>query len=131
MARFKRLTVDEARTLTRAELLDRLETEGDYWSRKLKHGTPQDWADYRVYQQCMRLIDPAKAIRDTTEWLNGKPGAGGYMDRRPCDDTPVQPVCGCGRPAVYTVSFDHGYPDGVREHAVCGRGECDDERTFD
>jgi hypothetical protein len=34
MSRFKRLTDAEARTLTRRELLDRIEAEQKYWFRK-------------------------------------------------------------------------------------------------
>jgi len=65
VTRFKRLTVDEAAQMTRLELLCRLETESAYWDRKLRHGTENDWADYKLYQICLHMIDPAQGIGDT------------------------------------------------------------------
>jgi hypothetical protein len=47
VSRFKRLTDAEARTLTRAELLDRVEAEQAYWSHK-RTMTDADSAAERV-----------------------------------------------------------------------------------
>lgn len=48
MSRFKRLTDAEARTLTRRELLDRIEAEQQYWFRK-KTRTAEEDAAFREF----------------------------------------------------------------------------------
>lgn len=86
MARFQRLTIEEARNLARAELLDRLEVEQRYWHRRLNRKEIA-WEDegYQKFRQIMRLIDPAEAVSDTLAWLQGR-GPGRYMDSKPGDD---------------------------------------------
>lgn len=95
MARFRRLTVDEARAMTRAELLDRLEIEQQYWHRKMDQHrmSPEDWEAHEVFTACLHLIDPVTAVSDTLAWLKGE-GAGRYMDTRPGDDATGAPIPG-------------------------------------
>jgi hypothetical protein len=94
MARFKRLTDDEARQMTRAGLLDRVERESAYWDWKIRRPmTGEDRAAHREFSRIMHAyLDPAAMIRDTIDLLEGR-GSGGYMARRPCDDgLPEDPV---------------------------------------
>lgn len=73
MARFQRLSEADLSTLTREELLTRFEREGEYWDRKFARGLSA--ADSEAYQEFSRLlhlaIDPAKAMEDLSDYLNG------------------------------------------------------------
>lgn len=73
MARFKRLTEADLSVLTREELLNRFDREGEYWDRKFTRGLST--ADSEAYQEYSRLlhlaIDPAKAMDDLADYLNG------------------------------------------------------------
>jgi len=85
MARFKRLTDAEARTLTRRELLDRIEAEQAYWFRK-KTRTGADDAAFREFTRIMyAYLDPAAAMQDTIDHIEGR-SAGGYWKTRPGED---------------------------------------------
>ena len=68
MSRFKRLTDAEARTLTRRELLDRIEAEQAYWFRKKKRTAEED-AAFREFTRIMyAYLSPASvadAMQDT------------------------------------------------------------------
>lgn len=92
MARFKRLTAAEARTLTRDQLLDRILAEQEYWHRKGSL-TPEDGAALREFRRILHAsLDPGAGIRDTLDYVNGVPGAGRYFDQRP--DIPDAPPNG-------------------------------------
>jgi len=90
VARFECLTDAEARTLTRAELLDRLEAESEHWDRKVKYGlTDEDRAAHREFGRIMRAyLSPGAAIQAAMDTLTGgqRPG---YWESRPCDDKEV------------------------------------------
>jgi hypothetical protein len=93
MARFKRLTDAEARTLTRRELLDRIEAEQKYWFRK-KGRTAEDAAAFREFTRIMyAYLGPAsiaEAMQDTIDYIEGR-SPGGYWDARPGEETPRLP----------------------------------------
>jgi hypothetical protein len=93
MSRFKRLTHAEARTLTRRELLDRIEAEQAYWFRKKKTMTPGDDAAFREFTRIMHAyLSPAsaaEAIQDTIDYIEGR-SPGSYWDTRP-GETPKPP----------------------------------------
>ncbi len=75
MPRFKRLTIDEARTLTRDQLLDRIEAEQKYWYRLMDSGKIRAGEDeaYKIFTQIMHAaIDPGRVISDTLALLNGE-----------------------------------------------------------
>lgn len=63
MSRFKRLSDTEARTLTRRELLDRIEAEQAYWFRKKKSMTPEDDAAFREFTRIMYRLPVARLDR--------------------------------------------------------------------
>lgn len=93
MARFKRLTDAEARTLTRRELLDRIEAEQQYWFRK-KTRTDEDDAAFREFTRIMyAYLGPdsvAEAMQDTIDHIEGR-SPGGWWDARPGEETPKLP----------------------------------------
>jgi hypothetical protein len=70
---FKRLTENDLSTLNRDELLDRFESEGSYWDRKMSRGlTAADREAYAEYSRLLHLaIDPGKAMDDLIDHLNG------------------------------------------------------------
>ena len=81
MTRFKRLTDAEARTLTRRELLDRVEAEQAYWFRG--HRDRKDPEGYREFGRIMHAyLDPAAMIGELLDLLNGR-GAPDYWETRP------------------------------------------------
>jgi hypothetical protein len=87
MSRFRRLTDAEARTLTRAELLDRVEAEQAHWFRK----RPMAEADAAAYREFSRImlayLDPAAVIQAAMDTLEGR--GSDYWETRPCDDKAV------------------------------------------
>ena len=83
MARFKRLTDAEARSLTRAELLDRIETEQAYWLRK-QIRTDEDQAAWREFSRILLAhVDPAAAIQAAVDVLKGR--GSDYWESMPGD----------------------------------------------
>lgn len=85
MARFKRLTEEEARTLTRAELLDRVEAEQKYWARK-RIVTDEDRAASREFTRILfTYVKPGEAIQATIDYIEGRRGHD-YWDTRPGDE---------------------------------------------
>jgi hypothetical protein len=81
MSRFKRLTDAEARSLTRAELLDRVEAEQAYWFRK-RHMSADDRDAEREFSRIMHAyLSPAAAIQDVTDYIEGR-GPGNYWQAR-------------------------------------------------
>ena len=91
MARFKRLTDAEARSLTRGELLDRIEAEQAYWFRKRARAAEDD-AAFREFTRIMyAYLDPAAAMQDTIDHIEGR-SAGGYWKTRPGEDDAVLPA---------------------------------------
>lgn len=94
VARFKRLTAAEARTLTRSQLLDRIEVEQAYWHRKDWHRmSPTEQAAEHEFSRILHAaINPLTLIQDVTAYVQGTPGAGQYMDQRPdIPDAPTTP----------------------------------------
>ncbi|MFI6322988.1 hypothetical protein ACIBG8_36035 [Nonomuraea sp. NPDC050556] len=73
MRRFKRLTVEEAGSLTRDKLLARIEEEQRYWYRRIQACTmrPGDDAAFRTFNEIMdaavreTLAEPADAFTQT------------------------------------------------------------------
>jgi len=61
MAAFKRLTVEEARTLSRDQLLPRVETEQQHWDQLISRGQIRVGEDeaYKTFIQIVHVvIDP-------------------------------------------------------------------------
>jgi triphosphoribosyl-dephospho-CoA synthetase len=84
-SRFKRLTDAEARTLTRRELLDRVEAEQRYWMRK-KITTDADREASREFSRILfTYLDLAEGMRATIDYIEGR-GRGDYWDTRPGDE---------------------------------------------
>lgn len=83
MTRFKRLTDAEARSLTRAELLDRVEAEQAYWARK-RTMTPQDKAAEREFSRILHAyLSPHAAIQAAMDTVQGR--RSDYWETRPGD----------------------------------------------
>lgn len=83
MARFKRLTAAEARTLTRSELLDRIEAEQRYWERK-KQRTPEDVAAEREFSRILYAsLNPGDGLADALAHLAGERTGPSYWDQKP------------------------------------------------
>lgn len=84
MARFKRLTDAEARSLTRAELLDRLEAEQAYWLRK-RNMSGADQEAEREFRRIMHAyLDPAAALQSARDLLEGR--GSDYWESRAGDE---------------------------------------------
>jgi hypothetical protein len=94
VARFKRLTAAEARTLTRDQLLDRILAEQAYWKRKHARGmTTEDEAAEKEFHRIMYAsISPDQGITDLLDHLKGVPGAGSYFDQKPDVPDPEEPT---------------------------------------
>jgi hypothetical protein len=92
VARFKRLSDAEARTLTRAELLDRVEAEEAYWERKQARGMTA--ADDEAAQEFSRImhayLSPHDAIQAAMDTVQGR--GSDYWERRPCDELEAGPL---------------------------------------
>lgn len=84
MPAFKRLTEADLRTLTRAELLDRFEREGEYWDRKHNRGLAEaDRAAYTEYSRLLHLaLPPGGGIEHALKYVKGQ-GDDGYWDAPP------------------------------------------------
>ena len=68
MARFKRLTVEEARTLSREELLPRIEDEQKHWYRLMNHMEMRVGDDeaFKTFNEIMHIvIGPGRSVSDT------------------------------------------------------------------
>ncbi len=85
MARFKRLTDAEARTLSRRELLDRVEIEQKYWERKRTYTTEDRLAEREFRRILFAYISPGDAIDAAMATLEGRKSD--YWDSRPGDET--------------------------------------------
>lgn len=92
MATFIRLTDDEARGLTRRELIDRVEAEQRYW-----HTANRDRKDRAGYQEFTRImhahLDVAAQLRAAADHIEFGTD-GGYMDTPICD---LRTCPSCGR----------------------------------
>ncbi|SEH00336.1 hypothetical protein SAMN05444920_11670 [Nonomuraea solani] len=57
MPRLKRLTIEEARTLTRAELLPRIEEEQRYWYQRIHRCMmqPGDEQDFKTFNDILHI----------------------------------------------------------------------------
>jgi len=83
-AAFRHLTEEEARTLPRRELLDRVEAEMQWWNDRRRSA---DWDGYMAFSRIMHAhLDPGAIIQDTVNRLNGVPGSGEYLERSTADD---------------------------------------------
>jgi hypothetical protein len=74
MARFKRLTDEEARTLTRGELLDRVEAEQKYWERKRARSDADRAAEREFSRILFTYVNPSEAIQATIDYIEGRRG---------------------------------------------------------
>lgn len=77
MARFKRLTWDDLNTLTRDELLPRLEAEQRYWARKAAGAmSPADQEARRQFGEIVYAVlapsGMADSMSETAAWLKGE-----------------------------------------------------------
>jgi hypothetical protein len=71
MARFERLTIEEARTLSREQLLPRIEDEQQYWYQRMNRMEIRVGDDdaFKTFTQIMHIvIDPGRSIPDTDYW---------------------------------------------------------------
>lgn len=83
MKRPKRLTEAEARTLTRAQILDRLEAESDWWTLH-RPKTDADREAYAVFSRLLHAyIDPAEGLKAAMDTLEGR--SSDYWETRPGD----------------------------------------------
>lgn len=82
MSRFKRLTDAEARTLTRGELLDRVEAEQAYWSRKRTMSGEDRDAEREFSRILFTYLKPAEAIQATIDYIEGR-NSGDYWKTVP------------------------------------------------
>jgi hypothetical protein len=83
---FKRLTDAEAQTLTRAQLLDRVEAEQKYWERK-RTRTDADMEAEREFSRIMHAyLSPQAAIQAVRDTLEGR--RTDYWEARPGDEPP-------------------------------------------
>lgn len=80
MTRFKRLTDAEARTLTRRELLDRIEAEQKYWIRKRRAADREAWREFGRIMHA--YVDPAAGLQAVRDLLEGR--RNDYWESRPC-----------------------------------------------
>ena len=81
MSRFQRLADAEARTLTRAELLDRIEAEQNYWAHK-RGRTAENLAAEREFSQILHTYLPlADALQAARDVLEGREST--YWETRP------------------------------------------------
>jgi hypothetical protein len=88
VSRFKRLTDAEARTLTRADLLDRVEAEQAHWFRK-RHMTEADQTAYREFSRIMHAyLSPSAAVQAAMDTVEGH--GSDYWETRPCDDKVIE-----------------------------------------
>jgi len=87
MPPFPHLTIEAARTLSRNELLPRLEAEQAYWLRRIERGLTQ-WndADYQTFRRIMdAAVDPrrigAETLAAVQALAQGRPRDEGYFTR--------------------------------------------------
>ncbi|MFJ7269444.1 hypothetical protein ACIQV3_22830 [Streptomyces sp. NPDC099050] len=84
MPAFKRLTREDLTKLTRAELLDRIRMESDYWDRKCKRGLNE--ADAAAHQEFSSILhaalDPGAALNHAIVYIEGR-GDNGYWNEKP------------------------------------------------
>jgi hypothetical protein len=84
MPAFKRLTREDLTQLTRAELLDRITAENDYWDRKCKRGLNE--ADSTAHQEFSSILyaalDPGAALNHAIAYVEGR-GDNGYWNEKP------------------------------------------------
>jgi hypothetical protein len=86
---FKRLTDTEAGTLTRAELLDRVEAEQAYWFRK-RNMTSADREAEREFSRIMHAyLSPEAAVRAALDTVRGY--RSDYWETRPGDQSQPDP----------------------------------------
>lgn len=80
--KFDHMTVARARLLPHGELVDRLYEEGLWWNA---HPPRSDAARarYRVYAECLHMIDTGALIDAAMDLVKGRPND--YHTRRPCD----------------------------------------------
>jgi hypothetical protein len=100
MTRFQRLTRDDLGSLTRGELLPRIEAEQQYWARMARRGLSE--ADQQARREfsgiLMTALSPdglAHAMAETAAWLKGERAtATSYWDEKP--GRPAAPQAGLG-----------------------------------
>lgn len=122
MARFKRLTEAEAETLTRSQILDRIEAEQQYWFRK--HARGMSGEDEAAEKEFVRLLHKyagpeviSAGLKDAKDYLEGR-STGGFWDQRP-GDAPVSPGL------VLDENQQAGLAYGLRLSAEMERSKCE------
>ena len=78
----QRLTDAEARSLTRGELLDRVEAEQKYWERKRARSDEDRAAEREFTRILFAYVKPAEAIQATIDYIEG-PRGHDYWESRP------------------------------------------------
>ncbi|WP_043624849.1 hypothetical protein [Nonomuraea candida] len=76
MPSFKRLTIEEARALTRTELLPRIEEEQKYWYHRIHNCEmrPGDEKAFRTFNDIMHIAaSPQRSLSDTDAIDEGRP----------------------------------------------------------
>ncbi|MET8869490.1 hypothetical protein ABZW11_41735 [Nonomuraea sp. NPDC004580] len=71
MPSFKRLTIEEARSLTRTELLPRIEAEQKYWYHRIHRCEmkPGDDAAFRTFNDILHIaVGDGVPADDTRHW---------------------------------------------------------------
>lgn len=68
---FKRLTIEEARTLSRDELMPRIDAEMSYWVRKPSGVRPRGFEEFQAIMRA--AVDPGKALSETRALVEGRP----------------------------------------------------------
>ena len=81
MTRLKRLTDAEARSITRNELLTRVEAEQAYWSRKHTMTDADREAERELRRIMYAYLNPADALTALRDVLEGRPN--NYWEARP------------------------------------------------
>jgi hypothetical protein len=84
MTTIKHLTRQDLDTLTRTELLARIEEESAYWDRKSKRGlSDADAAAMREFSAILHAaMDPGAAIEHAAQYVEGR-GDNGYWSQKP------------------------------------------------
>ena len=88
MPAFKRLKPSDLDSLTRAELLDRIDAESAYWDRKCQRGLNE--ADAAAHQQFSAILhaalNPGDALDHAIQYVEGR-GDNGYWNEKPGQPT--------------------------------------------
>lgn len=116
---FKRLTYDEAVTLTRGDLLERIVAEQQHWFGWRSRQEPAAFAEFC---RIVRLLDPGEAVADCRRLAEGVPG-GSYWDEKAAQSLREEPAAS---PSVASLLITTGGLDIVHAVVVCPHGSLAD-----